>query len=269
VPVIHPQKTTLATLWQKVTATSRARRGGPEPAASYRNAVSSLEQQGSVTEDGFAFADKGPSHIDRRERLAAADQIGRLLGDHDDRRVDVAADQVRHDRGVDHAQPLDPEDAQLAVDHRRVLALGTHPAGAERVMDADPCRPDMSVDLLIGGFARPRRDLGGDERLQRCLFRVTRLRDQTIPQLTAKLARRKLAEIQPSQGAPAQTIVDGREGAPLDSVRSGGRIVFRFADLGPVLDWIWEQLVTRSPVGGLGGASCGLRRCTASSASWR
>jgi hypothetical protein len=42
-----------------------------------------------------------------------------------------------------------------------------------------------------------------------------------------------------------------------------------FADLGPVLDWIWEQLVTRSPVGGLGGASCGLRRCTASSASWR
>jgi hypothetical protein len=98
---------------------------------------------------------------------------------------------------------------------------------------------------------------------------VTRLRDQTIPQLTAKLARRKLAEIQPSQGAPAQTIVDGREGAPLDSVRSGGRIVFRFADLGPVLDWIWEQLVTRSPVGGLGGASCGLRRCTASSASWR
>ena len=63
------------------------------------------------------------------------------------------------------------EDAQLAIDHRRVVALGTHPAGAERVMDADPCRPDMSVDLLIGGFARPQRDLGGDKRLQRRLFR--------------------------------------------------------------------------------------------------
>ena len=38
------------------------------------------------------------------------------------------------------------EDAQLAIDHRRVVALGTHPAGAERVMDADPGPPDVRAD---------------------------------------------------------------------------------------------------------------------------
>jgi hypothetical protein len=33
---------------------------------------------------------------DRCERRAATDQVGSLLGDHDDRVVDVAADEVRH-----------------------------------------------------------------------------------------------------------------------------------------------------------------------------
>lgn len=78
---------------------------------------------------------------------------------------------------------------------------------------------------------------------------VTRLRDQTVPRLTADLARRQLAGVQVRQGAPYNTIVDGRENAPLDSVRFGGNIRFLFLDLGPVLDWIWEQLVRRSPVG--------------------
>jgi hypothetical protein len=83
---------------------------------------------------------------------------------------------------------------------------------------------------------------------------VTRLRDRTIPRLTANLARRKLAEIEPGQGPPQQTFVDGREGAALDSVRTGGQIRFVWADLGPILDWIWEELVTRSPVGPERGA---------------
>jgi hypothetical protein len=45
----------------------------------------------------------------------------------------------------EHAQPLDPEDAQLAVDHRPVFALHVNLAAAERVMDADPGRRDVRV----------------------------------------------------------------------------------------------------------------------------
>jgi hypothetical protein len=39
----------------------------------------------------------------RWKQCAATNQIGGLLGDHDDWGIDVTADQVRHDRGVDHA----------------------------------------------------------------------------------------------------------------------------------------------------------------------
>jgi hypothetical protein len=45
----------------------------------------------------------------RRRRGAAADQIGRPLGDHDRRRVGVAAHERRHHRGVDDAQRLKSE----------------------------------------------------------------------------------------------------------------------------------------------------------------
>jgi hypothetical protein len=78
---------------------------------------------------------------------------------------------------------------------------------------------------------------------------VTRLRDQTLPRLTANLARRELARVQGSDRRPHHTFVDGRENAPLDSVRPGGQIRFVFPQIGSTLDWIWEQLVSRSPVG--------------------
>ncbi len=78
---------------------------------------------------------------------------------------------------------------------------------------------------------------------------VSRLREQTVPRLTADAARRQLAGIQARQGAPVKTIVDGREGGLIDTVRPFGNIRFVFLDLGPVLDWIWAQLVARSPVG--------------------
>jgi hypothetical protein len=78
---------------------------------------------------------------------------------------------------------------------------------------------------------------------------VTRLRDQTIPRLTADLARRKVAEAEPRLGKPYRTLIDGRQGAPLDSVRNGGNIRFQFLDMGPALDAIWERLVRGSPLG--------------------
>ena len=50
--------------------------------------------------------------------VRAEHEVGRLLADHDRRRVRVAADDARHDRGVG-----DPEPAQ-AVDAERMPASG-------------------------------------------------------------------------------------------------------------------------------------------------
>ena len=53
----------------------------------------------------------------------------------------LTADQVRHHRGVDHAQPVDPEYAQLAVDHRRVVALeDRRDATSPRTLSTWECR---------------------------------------------------------------------------------------------------------------------------------
>ena len=41
-----------------------------------------------------------------------ADHVGGLLADHDGRRIGVAADQSRHDRGVDHAQAVEAVDPE-------------------------------------------------------------------------------------------------------------------------------------------------------------
>jgi hypothetical protein len=49
---------------------------------------------------------------------AAEDEIGGLLADHDTGRVGVAADEVRHDRGIGDAQALDAAHAQVRIDDR-------------------------------------------------------------------------------------------------------------------------------------------------------
>ena len=75
----------------------------------------------------FARSLGGRGGLRRRHR--SAHEVGGLLGDHDRRRVGVAARERRHHRGVDHAQALDALDAQLGVDHR------AHRAGADRVVE--------------------------------------------------------------------------------------------------------------------------------------
>jgi hypothetical protein len=76
---------------------------------------------------------------------------------------------------------------------------------------------------------------------------VQKFTNQKLPQITARVARQQLAEV--DAGRPYVQFVDGREGAPLESVRPGGKILFKFNALGRVLDWIYEQLLARSPVG--------------------
>ncbi len=76
---------------------------------------------------------------------------------------------------------------------------------------------------------------------------VEKFKNQQLPLITARVAREKLAEV--GTNAPYTQYVDGREGAPLESVRPGGNILFKFNRLGGVLDWIYEQLLQLSPIG--------------------
>ncbi len=87
-------------------------------------------------------------------QASEADQLGRALGDHDRRRVRVAARDRRHHRGVDDAQPLDAADAQLGIDHR-VLAVVAHPAGADGVVEQLDAPAQVGLD--VARRCRPRR----------------------------------------------------------------------------------------------------------------
>ncbi|MCS0501619.1 hypothetical protein [Ancylobacter mangrovi] len=70
----------------------------------------------------------------------------------------------------------------------------------------------------------------------------------------AAFARQALAEAQEinrqATGAvpPHETFVDGRQGAPLESVKPDGVIVFEFDLLGDLFEWVGEMLVKHSPV---------------------
>jgi hypothetical protein len=71
----------------------------------------------------------------------------------------------------------------------------------------------------------------------------------------AEFAREQLDEVlhgnQSTLSAAAtdyETFVDGRKGAPLDSVSPGGTIVFEFHILSDLIQWVDEMLIEFSPV---------------------
>lgn len=74
-------------------------------------------------------------------------------------------------------------------------------------------------------------------------------------QLFARYARDSLKEAQEQNRRVLGTvpshkqIVDGREGAPLESVRDGGHIDFEFEMLDDIFAYVGELLVKHSPVG--------------------
>jgi hypothetical protein len=71
----------------------------------------------------------------------------------------------------------------------------------------------------------------------------------TLPPAQAKAAKTKLDAVEAAAPAPYLQFVDGRLGAPLESVKPGGTIRFKFSRLDIVLEWIYEMLVEQSPVG--------------------
>ena len=58
----------------------------------------------------------GNRHPFGRQRLSIGSHVGDFFRHHDDRRIDIAADDVGHDRGIDDAQAFDTMDAPLAVE---------------------------------------------------------------------------------------------------------------------------------------------------------
>ena len=74
---------------------------------------------------------------------------------------------------------------------------------------------------------------------------TTQIRDVRLPQITADAAREAIAGVT----TPYRLYVDGRENAPLNSVRPGGRIRFVLNQAGWVVDWIYRRLIPDSPIG--------------------
>ena len=65
-----------------------------------------------------------------RQGIAAPDHVGRLLADHDRRRVEIAVGDRRHDRGIDDAQRLDADHPRLGIDDGERIVGRSHLAGA-------------------------------------------------------------------------------------------------------------------------------------------
>ena len=99
---------------------------------------------------------------------------GPFLGDHDGRRVRVGRGDGRHDRGVDHAQSLEPVHAQFAIDdaHR----VRTHHAGATGVIAGAPIPAGIIQQFIIGLDIAAGQALLPDELFQRAVRRTAAAR---------------------------------------------------------------------------------------------
>ena len=86
--------------------------------------------------------------------LAVPNQIRGLLGDHDRRRIGVAAHDGRHDRGIDHPQSLDSVHLQAGIDDRHGVVA--HLAGAGRVPGGGGRTPHEGFEIRVASEVRSR-----------------------------------------------------------------------------------------------------------------
>jgi hypothetical protein len=105
-------------------------------------------------------------YIYRRERRVAADHVGSPFGDHNDRRIDVASDEIWHHCGVDHAQTFDPANPQLRINHGHFVGDVSHPTSAKRVIHRIGGGADKGVELGVRAYIVPGCDLPAKERLE-------------------------------------------------------------------------------------------------------
>src|SRR5919109_1739908 len=89
--------------------------------------------------------------------LVNANQIRRLLGDHDRWRIGVTAHDRRHDRRVHDSQRLDSVHAEMWIDDRHLIVA--HLARADGVPRGGGRAPDKGLDVRVASQVRPRRYL--------------------------------------------------------------------------------------------------------------
>src|SRR5215218_4702653 len=85
--------------------------------------------------------------------------VDALLADHGRGGHGVAADQLGHDRGVDHSEPFHAADLELFIDNGEIVVA--HLAGADRVVVGFGPLLDVLPDVLVGLHV-----LGGQEFLE-------------------------------------------------------------------------------------------------------
>lgn len=90
---------------------------------------------------------------------------------------------------------------------------------------------------------------------RRLELHASELTGDAFREMHAKVARRELARVQADQkarrqvAAPFERYVDGRQGAPEDSVKFGGVIEYEFSLGADVAAAVYEELLRISPVG--------------------
>jgi len=94
-------------------------------------------------------------------------QISRLFGNHDHRRIDIAPHEVGHHRRVDDAKIFRSNHTEFRINDGQRVGEQAHPAGTQRMVDRNPSGIDVSVDLGVG-VSRGRKFVG-DKTLQRTL----------------------------------------------------------------------------------------------------
>jgi hypothetical protein len=83
-------------------------------------------------------------------RVITSDGGDELLGNRDDRGMEVGTRTSGKDRGIGHPQPRDPMDAPRMIDDRRRVGYWSHAARTRRVKRRRYILPHLSTALVTG-----------------------------------------------------------------------------------------------------------------------
>src|SRR5215472_13584078 len=88
------------------------------------------------------------SRLDRTPERLAFYEIGCTFADHHGRRVEVAGDDRRHDRGVHDPQACQPTHPCFRIDYGREIAFASHLASAAEVKAASTEVAAQGIDFF-------------------------------------------------------------------------------------------------------------------------
>src|SRR6266571_5753556 len=104
------------------------------------------------------------TQLRRQQWRLFANNVRGLLCNHDNRRIDVASNQVRKHRRVDHAQAVNTDHTQLGIHHGRLVGNGPHPTRPRRMMRGHRGLARVCLKLRVGRDIGARADFRGDKR---------------------------------------------------------------------------------------------------------